>query len=112
VGCSSVNLNMLLLTAGQTASCPGSFRFLAPNGHWYRLAFNKDNYPEVDQIAVTCTAADTAGCKVWTLGPSGPPTLSDPNPKNRTRLLEIDDDGFVLALGGTYFVSFSITLVR
>jgi hypothetical protein len=112
VGCSNANVDLLRLTAGQTASCPGSFRFFAPDERWYRLGFNQDNYPEVDQIAITCNSADATGCKVWTLRPSGPPTLGDPNPKNRTRLLEIDDSGNVVALGGTYYVSFSITLAR
>jgi len=111
-GCSSANVDMLRLTANQTVNCPGSFRFLAPNGHWYRLGFNQDTYSWVDPIAVTCNSVDASGCKTWTLRPSGQPRFSDPNPKNKAQLLEIDDNGFVLALGGTYFVSFSITLVR
>lgn len=112
VGCSNAGVDMLRLTAGQTVLCPGSFRFLAPDGRWYRLGFNDDTYPEVDPLAVTCTSAGTAGCAVWTVSPSGPPTGIDPNPKSRARLLEIDSSGNVLALGGTYFVSFSFTLAR
>jgi hypothetical protein len=112
VGCSNAGVDMLRLTAGQTVSCPGSFRFLAPDGRWYRLGFNDGNYPGVDPLAVTCTSASVAGCTVWTANPSGPPTGTDPNPKSRAQLLEIDNSGNVLALGGTYFVSFSITLAR
>ena len=112
VGCSHANVDMLGLTQGQSVICPGSYRFWAPNGHWYRLAFNADNYPEVDGLTVTCTTAVPTGCKIWTITPSGAPTLADANPKNHTRLVEIDEDGFVVAEGGTYYVSFAITLAR
>jgi hypothetical protein len=113
VGCSEFGVDMLRLGAGQAVTCPGGFRFLAPtSGRWYRLAFNPNNYPEVSPLIVTCTSAGSAGCTMWTITPSGSPTAADPNPKNLGRLLEIDDSGIVLALGGTYFASFSITLRR
>ena len=62
---------------------------------------------------MTCTAADTTGCKVWTISPSGTAvTGTDPNPKGLNKLLLIDSAGTVLAEGGDYYSSFSITVAR
>lgn len=67
--------------------------------------------PGVDPVAVTCTAVGSDGCKRWTLTPSGTTvTGEDPNVKNQTTLLHIDSSGTVLATGGHYNVSFSITI--
>ena len=118
VGCSEFGVDMLQMGSGDVETCPGGFRFLAPSGRWYRLAFNPLNYPEVSPLIVKCTSAGSAGCTMWTITPSGEPTFpqppapADPNPKSLGRLLGINDSGIVLALGGTYFASFSITLRR
>lgn len=89
--CDLVNVNMQTMHAGTTARCPGSFRFLAPNGLWYRFSFQPDNFPEVDYMNITCTATDSAGCKLWNIYPSGTNlTGSDPNCKNLNRLVQID----------------------
>lgn len=112
--CDQAGVDMLAMAAGTSAVCPGTFRFQAADGSWYRLAFNPENYPHVDPIRVTCTAADGAGCQVWTLAPSGQPSPGDdPNPKNLSRLLLIDANGGVLDdLRGDYYISFSITVAR
>lgn len=113
VRCSQSGVNMLTLVEGQSAQCSGSFRFRALDGSWYRLAFNPENVPGVDRIAVTCAAADSGGCKVWTLTPAGTTvTGDDPNAKNQSVLLNIDSGGNVLATGGRYNVSFSLTIAR
>lgn len=113
VKCSQSGINMLNMAAGQTALCTGTFRFRALDSNWYRLAFNPENVPGVDPVAVTCTAVDSNGCKLWTLTPSGTTvTGDDPNVKNQTTLLRIDSSGTVLATGGRYNVSFSITVAR
>jgi hypothetical protein len=57
--------------------------------------------------------ADATGCKVWTVTPSGTTTTgTDPNPKNYTKLLHINETGDILAEGGDYYLSFSITFAR
>ena len=111
--CSRIGVDMVKMSIGQVALCPGSFRFWAPDGRWYRLSFAPENFPEVDALKATCTASDSAGCKIWTVTPGG--TVSsgaDPNPKNLGKLLSIDQAGNILDYGGNYYMSFSITVAR
>lgn len=111
--CSGVNVDMIKMPNGAAALCPGSFRFRSPNGQWYRFSFQPENYPDVDRFKVTCVAADSTGCKVWTISPSGTViTADDPNPKSLNKLLLITDQGEILAEGGNYYLSFSITVTR
>jgi hypothetical protein len=111
--CSQVNVDLVGMSLGSTALCPGSARFLAPDGNWYRLSFNPDNYSEVNPFAVACTASDRSGCKVWTITPSSPVvTGNDPNRKSLNRLLLINANGEILDEGGGYYTSFSITVAR
>ncbi len=88
--CRLMNVNMFRMPTGLTVQCPGSFRFQAPNGSWYRLSFQPDNFPEVHRLNVTCLASDGGGCRQWSITPSGNPVGLDPNAKNLTRLLQID----------------------
>jgi hypothetical protein len=39
-------------------------------------------------------------------------TAGDPNPKSLSKLLLITDQGEILAEGGNYYLSFSITVAR
>jgi hypothetical protein len=111
--CSQVNVDMLQIPVGQSAFCPGAFRFWAPNGNWYRLSFQPENYPQVDPMRVTCQSSDPAGCKVWTITPGNTVlTGDDPNPKSLHKLLWIDGGGTILDEGGDYYLSFSITVAR
>jgi len=81
--CHLVGVGMTSMAAGTTVACPGVFRFQAPNGLWYRLGFQPENYPEVNRMNVTCLSADSGGCEQWTVTPEGTTTTgSDPNPKN------------------------------
>ena len=113
VKCSNVNVDFVRMSLGTTASCPGSTRFRAPDGQWYRFSFSQANYPEVNQFAVTCTAADQGGCKVWTIQPGGAALSGDDaNPKSLNRLLLINSNGDILDEGGTYYLSFSMTIAR
>jgi hypothetical protein len=112
--CHLVNVGFLQIPAGTTVQCPGSFRFQAPNGLWYRLGFQPNNYPGVNPMNVTCNTADAGGCKLWTITPSGTTlTGTDPNPKNINKLLQIDPktDAAIADLGD-YYISFSITVAR
>jgi len=90
VKCSRVGVDMLTMANGATASCPGSFRFRALDGSWYRLSFEPANFPQVDRMQVTCTAADPKGCKLWTIAPGATTTTgTDPNAKSLNTLLLI-----------------------
>jgi hypothetical protein len=117
VHCSGIGVDMLAMAQGSVVTCPGSLRlWQTQTGRWYRLAFNPETYPEVDPVKVRCIAGMTSpatGCKTWTVTTAGT-TLrgTDPNPKNHTRLLEVDDGGIVIAEGGTYYVSFAMTMTR
>lgn len=110
--CSMNGINMLTIPVDATAVCPGALRFLGPDGQWYRLAFQPANYPDVEPFHVTCDAADATGCKTWTITPSGTTLTSDDNPKGSNKLLRVDSGGGVLAEGGDYLTSFSITVAR
>ena len=111
--CSQVNVDMIKMPVGAVALCPGSFRFRSPNGEWYRFSFQPENFPGVDRFKVTCVGADVTGCKVWTVSPSGTVmTGGDPNPKSLNKLLLITDQGEILAEGGNYYLSFSVTVAR
>jgi hypothetical protein len=108
-------VNMLTMIAGDSAPCPGSLRFWAPDGEWYRLSFQPANYDTSDMWRVTCTASSAeTGCTAWTIAPSGVYYSSDgdPNPKSRNTLLRIDSNGDILEVGGDYYLSFAITLTR
>jgi hypothetical protein len=111
--CHEVGVGFLNIPAGASIQCPGAFRFEAPDGNSYRLAFSPANYPEVDPIQVTCQKADAGGCKLWTLAPSGTIlTGTDANRKNVAKLLQINSFGDILADLGDYYVSFAITVAR
>lgn len=106
-----------LLTMGQdaVAYCRGLFRFQAPNGKWYRLAFQPQNYIETDKMQVSCTASSGGACSRWTISPNtvNPRVTIDATPKSLVRLVETDSGGSVLndALGD-YYVSFSMNIAR
>ena len=110
--CNVVNVDMLTLTIGGSVQCPGSFRFQATDGAWYRLAFNPSNYPQVNPLQVTCLTTANNACSSWSLTPSGGASTTDPLPKNVTKLLRINTNEEVLADLGDYYVSFNITVKR
>jgi hypothetical protein len=111
--CREAGVNMLAMTAGSTVLCPGSMRFQAPDGEWYRFSFQPDNFAATERFNVTCTRADTTGCREWRITPSGSAlTGNDPNHKNRNTLLLIDESGNILAQGGDYYLSFAVTVTR
>jgi hypothetical protein len=112
--CHLVNVGFLQIPAGTTVQCPGAFRFEAPNGLWYRLSLQPDNFPEVTRMNVTCLTADRTGCRTWNIGPASTiVTGTDPNPKGVQQLVQIDPNtDAVIATLGDYYVSFAITVSR
>jgi hypothetical protein len=112
--CSDVNIDLLAISSGSTVQCPGAFHFQGPNGSWYRLSFRPEIYPEVNDMNVSCTAADTSGCKTWSITPNGNYlTGTDPNPKGINKLLQYNPStDAVIADLGDYYISFSIAVAR
>jgi hypothetical protein len=112
--CSMVNVDMVKMTAGAAASCPGTFRFKALDGQWYRLSFQPENFPHVDRMKVSCERADATGCREWLVVPGNAIfTADDPNPKSLHALVNIDEGGAqILGEGGDYLLSFAIRLTR
>jgi hypothetical protein len=112
--CRLSNVNMLSMPVGASARCPGSFRFQGADSLWYRFSFQPANYPHVDDLRVTCAAADARGCISWQIAPSNERrTGTDPNPKSLNRLLRIEaGSDQVVAELGDYFLSFLITVTR
>jgi hypothetical protein len=112
--CSIVDVDMLKMTVGTEALCPGTFRFRALDGQWYRLSFQPENFEQVDRMRVSCERADTTGCREWLVVPgNGRLTANDPNPKSLHTLVNIDGSGAqVLGQGGDYLLSFAIRLTR
>lgn len=110
--CAVANISMLAMATLTTVQCPGALRFQSPDGQWYRLSFQPDNFPQSERFNVTCTRGDSTGCREWQITPSGTTlTGTDPNPKNLNTLLMIDDGGD-LAQGGDYHLSFAFTVTR
>jgi hypothetical protein len=112
--CWEINVNLLALPVAGVTECPGTMRFQAPNGKWYRLAFQPNNYPEVDQIKLQCLSFDSLGCKSWQATPGGTAlTGSDPNYKGVQKLVEIDPSTTAaIADLGDYYVSFRFVISR
>jgi len=112
--CALVNVDLMKIKTGAPAQCPGSFRFQAPSGLWYRFSFQPANFPEVNYMKVACIESDATGCKTWTISPSGSRlTGTDPNPKNLNKLVQIDPGSdAVIADLGDYYLSFYITVAR
>ena len=107
--CRLINVDLLALNANDVVECPGVFRFKSSNGAWYRFAFNRANYPQVDPLKVTCLTSDTAGCKSWSITPSGGDPMA---PRNVAKLLEITSNGDVVADMGDYYLSFNFMVTR
>jgi hypothetical protein len=99
-------ISLVGMAVNQAVECPGTFRFWAPSGEWYRFSFQPENFSASDRWKVTCIAAGTSGCTKWTITPSGTDGLS------RNTLLHIDDGGTILEVGGDYALTYSFLVER
>jgi len=99
-------VSLVGMALNQAVECPGSLRFWAPGGEWYRFSFQPENFSTSDRWKVTCIAAGTSGCTKWTIARSGTDGSS------RNTLLHIDDQGTILEVGGDYALTYSFLLER
>lgn len=109
-------VGLMAIQTGNTAVCGIFIRFLGSDNQWYRLAMNTENWPTTsNDVSVTCNKSDSSGCNWWTITPITNPLITtgtDPNPKTLAQLLKIDSGGNVLAVLGTYYVSFTFNVTR
>lgn len=99
-------VSLVGMTLNQSVECPGSLRFWAPDGRWYRFSFEPANYSNSYRWLVTCTAAGSSGCTKWTITPSGAGGTSV------NTLLLIDSSGNILDVGADYTLNYSILVER
>jgi hypothetical protein len=98
-------VSLVGMTLNQPVECPGSLRFWAPDGQWYRFSFQPEKLSNSDRWKVTCIATGS-GCTKWTITPSGSDGMSV------NTLLHIDDQGTILDVGGDYGLTYSFLVER
>lgn len=100
--------------------CAGAFRLepVNDNDTGYRLAFQPQNYAEVTQMRVMCTAGASGNCTEWTISPGASATGATytgadglPRSLNQLLLLVGTSENVAQALGDYYF-SFKIHVSR
>jgi hypothetical protein len=68
--CTSINRDMLTMPAGSTMTCPLGVRWDVTKTAYYRLNMSGlSGSPETTPAQITCTAANTAGCREWYVDP-------------------------------------------
>ena len=110
--CTQFGFNFLKMANGASNPCPLAIAF-DQGGRRYRLAFNGENFPNIDPVTVTCTGfnSSTSKCNKWKIEPSVLQT--DGSLKSRAKLIKVamtnretDQDL------GNYYMSFSITITN
>ena len=73
VKCTFVNQSMLAMTAETGMTCPMIFSFFTSSDAQYGLnpAHSFNNFPETTDVQISCTGADSTGCKDWVIEPIG-----------------------------------------
>lgn len=110
--CTQFGFNFLKMANGASNPCPLAVGF-DQGGRRYRLAFNGENFPNIDPVNVTCTGFNTttSKCNRWKIVPGV--LQADGTLKSRAKLIkaamtnkEADQDL------GNFFMSFSITITN
>jgi len=109
--CSEYGGNMLTMVGDSSITCPLALAF-DQGGRRYRLAFNYNNFPNVDPVTVTCLSVNsTSKCNQWKIEPSV--IQADGERKSRAKLIrvassrkETDQDM------GDFYLSFTINLTN
>lgn len=97
--------NMYTMPANTEIYCPMHIRF---NGVDYRLDMGAAGETETEFVKIFCVAADSAGCKEWTIDPiSDPQDTTNPG-KTRARLVDLTDNQNL----GAYYVTFHVRVTR
>jgi hypothetical protein len=97
--------SMYSMAANTRIFCPMHFRLDGAN---YRLEMiGGDN--ETDSVQIVCNAADSAGCKEWTIDPISDPDYTDNAGRTRARLVDLGNNNANL---GDYYMTFHLHATR
>jgi hypothetical protein len=105
------NLSMLAMSAGQAIACPLINRFTRANGEEFALnAGTAQNPGDMTNVQITCLAADTDGCREWSITPI--PNLLTQN-RAVGRLHQLLSKGKVRGVHrGNFYLRFAIHVTR
>lgn len=114
---SNNGLDVGTMTAvGQTATCPINMGFYAPDGAWYNLAMNPNNWDGTTQMQVTCSAASGGLCNEWTIVPDPATAVTNLSTGQASAIGELVVPPCVACGGGTpvglFEVSFNFLVHR
>lgn len=98
-------LSMYTMPANTQIYCPMHVRMNAVN---YRLEMGAAGETETEFVKIFCNAADSSGCKEWTIDPiSNPGDTTNPG-KTRARLSDLNTNENL----GDYYVTFHVHVTR
>ncbi|HSE43331.1 MAG TPA: hypothetical protein VLH08_21405 [Acidobacteriota bacterium] len=97
--------NMYTMPADTEIYCPMHIRMNSVN---YRLDMGTAGETETEFVRIYCIAADSAGCKEWTLDPiSDPGDTTNPG-RTRARLVDLNTNENL----GNYYMTFHLHVLR
>jgi hypothetical protein len=97
--------NMYTMPANTQIYCPMHVRMNAPN---YRLDMGAAGETETEFVKIFCLAADSSGCKEWTIDPIDNPGDTTNPGKTRGRLVDLNTNQNL----GNYYVTFHLHITR
>jgi hypothetical protein len=97
--------NMYTMPANTQIYCPMHIRMYSVN---YRLDMGAAGETETEFVKIFCNAADSAGCKDWSIDPiSNPGDTTNPG-KTRGRLVDLGTNATL----GNYYVTYHVHVTR
>ena len=97
--------SMYTMPANTQIYCP---MHIVMNSMNYRLHMGAAGEPEEEFVKIFCIAADSSGCKEWTIDPiSNPADTTNPG-KTRTRLVDLNTNENL----GNYYMTFHLHITR
>jgi len=97
--------SMYAMATGTRIFCPMHFRLNAVN---YRLDMGASGENETEFVQIYCNAADSAGCKEWSIDPISDPEYTTNPGKTRARLVDLSTNQNI----GNYYMTFHLHVTR
>lgn len=110
--CTQFGSNFFTMSLGEPTPCPLAVAF-DQGGRRYRLAFNGENFPNIDPVKVTCTSVNssTSKCNEWKI--EGGVLQDDGTMKSRAKLIRVASSKRETDLDmGNFYMSLSITITN
>jgi hypothetical protein len=98
-------LSMYAMAANTRIFCPMHFRLNAVN---YRLDMGASGEDETEFVEISCKAADSSGCKEWSIDPISDPDYTDNPGVTRARLVNLSNGQNL----GDYYMTFHLHVTR